>query len=250
MLEVDSVSKHYKKELVLSGVSLTIADGESVSLIGESGSGKSTLSRLILSLEKPCEGNILWNGEPVGQTKRNRLYKDIQPVFQDNTGCFNPKMKIRDSLCEPMNNFLHMGSSEKRQRIAELLEMVELPKETADRYPHELSGGQQKRVCIARAISINPKLILLDEAVSGLDATIMIKILALLKSLQKEVGCAYLFITHDLRAALYMSRKIAVMKDGQIVETVINVKSFSDFTHPFTKQLVGNRKINIQEETK
>lgn len=246
MFEIKSVSKHYKGQIALNQVSLSIADGESVSLIGESGSGKSTLSRLILALEKPTTGNLFWNGKSVGKLKRLELYKDIQVVFQDNTSCFNPRMKIYESLCEPIDNFLHLNKVEKEHKISSLLEMVGLSKDIAFRYPHEISGGQQKRVCIARAISVNPKLIILDEAVSGLDATVKVKILVLLKELQKEIGHSYLFITHDLKAALFMSRKIIVMQNGAIVETVSNISSLSAFTHPFSKKLVGSRKYKSQ----
>lgn len=216
MLEIKNVSKKYGRQLVLRDVSLTIASGESVSLIGESGSGKSTLSRLILALESPSTGSILWNGRNVAELRGRKLYRDIQPVFQDNTSCFNPRLKIMDSLCEPMKNMLGLEKAGRESRARNLLDMVGLPAGIINRYPHELSGGQQKRVCIARAISVNLKLVILDEAVTGLDATVMIKILTLLKDLQKEIGCAYLFITHDLRAALHISDKIAVMKDGQL----------------------------------
>ena len=242
MLEIKNVSKTYARQVALNDVSLSIAPGESVSLIGESGSGKSTLSRLMLALEKPSGGAILWNGINVSELRGRKLYRDIQPVFQDNTGCFNPRRRIMDSLGEPMKNLLGMNQSEREKRVFSLLERVGLQPDTASRYPHELSGGQRRRVCIARAISIHPRLVILDEAVTGLDAAVMMKILALLKGLQRETGCAYLFITHDLRAALYMSEKIAVMKDGRIVETAEHVSSSSALKHPFSKQLVGKRK--------
>ncbi len=242
MLEIRNVRKKYGHQVALDDVSLSIAPGESVSLIGESGSGKSTLSRLILALEKPSGGVILWNGRNVSELRGKKLYRDIQPVFQDNTGCFNPRRRVMDSLDEPMRNLLGIPAAEREKRICSLLERVGLPVDIANRYPHELSGGQRRRVCIARAISIHPELVILDEAVTGLDATVMMKILALLKALQRETGCAYLFITHDLRAALYISEKIAVMKDGRIVETAEHVSSLSAFKHPFSKQLIGNRK--------
>lgn len=242
MLEIRNVTKEYGRQVALDNVSLSIAPGESVSLIGESGSGKSTLSRLVLALERPSDGAILWDGKNVSELRGRQLYRDIQPVFQDSIGCFNPRRKIMDSLCEPMKNLLKLSKAEREGRIYSLLKRVSLPVDIANRYPHELSGGQRRRVCIARAISIQPRLVILDEAVTGLDATVMMKILALLKSLQREIGCAYLFIAHDLRAALYLSKKIAVMKDGRIVETAEHVSSLSVFKHPFSKQLIGNRK--------
>lgn len=242
MLEIEGISKKYGKQTALVGVSLSIADGESVSLIGESGSGKSTLSRLILALERPSAGAVLWNGRNVSELRGKTLYRDIQPVFQDNTGCFNPRRKIMESICEPMKNLLDLNRDEREAKACDLLDRVRLHADIAQRYPHELSGGQRRRICIARAISIHPKLVILDEAIAGLDATVMMKTLALLKTLQRETGCAYLFVTHDLRAALYMSKKIAVMKDGHIVETAQNVSSLSAFEHPFSKKLIGNRK--------
>lgn len=214
MLKINNVSKRYGGQTALRDVSLTIGAGESVSLIGESGSGKSTLSRLILALEKPSNGYIQWNGKDVAALRGKPLYRDIQPVFQDNGGCFNPRRRVGDSLCEPMKHLLRLSAAERRKKAAELLELVKLPENIMTRYPHQLSGGQQKRVCIARAVSIKPRLLILDEAVSGLDTTVMVKILDLLKELQREMGCGSLFITHDIRAALYMSKTIAVMKDG------------------------------------
>ena len=222
MLEIRNISKKYGRQEVLRNVSMSIAPGECVSLIGESGSGKSTFSRLILALERPSCGCILWKGRNIYELRGKKLYRDIQPVFQDSAGCFNPRRKVMDSLCEPMRNILELGKAEREIKAYSLLEMAGLTRDIAGRYPHELSGGQRRRVCIARAISINPGLVILDEAVAGLDTTVMIKILALLKDLQKEIGCAYLFITHDLHAALHMSQKIAVMKDGRIQLECIN----------------------------
>jgi ABC-type dipeptide/oligopeptide/nickel transport system ATPase subunit len=220
-----------------------------MALIGESGSGKSTLIRLILGLERPDSGKIFWNGRDItkkrGNTNKRLLYKEIQTVFQDSAGCLNPRWKIYDSLCEPVDNYLTLNAVSKAERISELLDMVELPRNVLERFPHELSGGQQKRVCIARAMAVRPKLILLDEATAGIDAIVTRKILILLKKLQKETGCSYLFITHDLKAAFYMARKIAVMKGGEIVKTVDNVKSYSDFTHPYSLQLM---KVKIYSE--
>lgn len=228
MLKIEGVSKRYGRLTVLENVSLAISPGESVSLIGESGSGKSTLSRLILALEKPTQGLIRWEDKDIFTLPGKRLYRDIQPVFQDNAGCFNPRWRIGDSLCEPMKHLLELDAGSRSKRAHQLLEMVELPDSVMQRYPHELSGGQQKRVCIARALSIDPKLVILDEAVSGLDATVMVKILVLLKELQQEIGCGYLFITHDIRAAQYMSETIVVMKDGRLAKQMNQLKGGND----------------------
>ena len=243
MLEIKHVSKQYGRQPVLRDISLNIAPGECVSLIGESGSGKSTLARLILALEKPTGGSICWKGNPVAARRGRALYRDIQPVFQDHSGCFNPRRKLMDSLCEPMENMLTLSGAERNKRMIRLLDMVELPTTLANRYPQELSGGQRRRACIARAISVQPSLIVLDEAVAGLDATVMIKILDLLKSLQKETGCAYLFITHVMGAALYMSPQIAVLQEGRIVERNGAMTAVSTFTHPVSKTETGFHSI-------
>lgn len=247
MLKVESVYKSYrgaghwgKREPVLYDVTLAVPDGKNLSLIGESGSGKSTLVRLILGMERPDKGQILWNGQPVFAcgSKRKQLYKEIQPVFQDNAGCFNPRWKIKDSLTEPMRNYLGLGGAALEQRSCELLDMVDIPHSVLEKYPHELSGGQQKRICIARAISLKPRFILLDEAVSGLDATVMLKILRLLKRLQGELDCSYFFITHDVRAALFMADTVSVMQSGRIVETVTGAARPESFSHPYSKMLM------------
>lgn len=254
MLTVDNVCKSYKNSrlskraiVVLNHVSLTVPDGRCAALIGESGSGKSTLVRLILGLERPDSGKILWNGRDVTARgiDRRPLYREIQPVFQDSAGSLNPRWKIRDSLCEPLDNYLSLNSQVRRERVSELLDMVELPGSVLEKYPHELSGGQQKRVCIARAVAIRPKLILLDEATAGIDATVKRRILILLKKLQKELGCSYLFITHDLKAAFYIACEIAVMKGGEIVETITDAWPCTDFTHPYAVGL-GSKKICLQ----
>jgi ABC-type dipeptide/oligopeptide/nickel transport system ATPase subunit len=263
LLTIEQVCKSYKSSrlskkatVVLDRVSLAVPDGRCVALTGESGSGKSTLIRLILGLERPDSGKIRWNGRDVAgrDVSRRSLYREIQPVLQDSAGCLNPRWKVCRSLCEPLDNYLTLTSPVKREKVAELLEMVELPGSILEKYPHELSGGQQKRVCIARAIAIRPRLILLDEATAGLDATVTKKILILLKKLQKELGCSYLFITHDLKAAFYMARQIVVMKEGEMVDTVTDAQSYPDFTHPYAMRLMGSKKTCLQilskEETK
>ena len=212
MLEIKHITKRYMDNSrkgsvpVLEDFSLTIGDGETVALTGESGSGKSTLARLICGFEKPTVGSIRWNGEDVFPLARRRtLYRHIQPVFQDSLNCFDPRQKIKKSLCEPLQHFCRFSEKECMARLAPLLDTADIPAYLLEKYPHELSGGQQKRICIIRALSIRPKLVVLDEAVAGLDPTVMLHILQLLKRLQKETQCAYLFITHDLRAAAFMT---------------------------------------------
>lgn len=236
MLRVNEICKTYplkglahKKFRVLDKVSLHIAEGESVALIGESGCGKSTLVRIILALEEADCGSILWKGEPITpkSVKKLRLYRQMQPVFQNNSDCFNPRWKIFDSVAEPMRNFFDLSDNALDKKAKELMNMVDLPASVLKKYPHELSGGQQKRVCIARAVSVNPKLLILDEALAGLDATVKLKILKLLKSLHQELGCAFLFITHDIKAALCIANTIAVMNKGVILEVKENEKKIN-----------------------
>lgn len=257
MLTVHELCKTYpvqgnsrKKLVALDKVSLHMEKGQSMALIGESGSGKSTLIRMILGLETPDSGKILWNGQPVSPktAKKIGLYRQIQPVFQDNMGCFDPRWKIRASLTEPMRNLQTLDRAALDAKAKELMELVDLPATILEKYPHELSGGQQKRICIARAISIKPRLLILDESVAGLDATVMLKILRLLRRLHKDIGCSCLFITHDIRAALYIADTIAVMHSGAILETVYGAVGPNDFSHPFSKMLLQNQ--NILEDKK
>ena len=212
MLEIIRVTKRYPDNgrtggvHVLENFSLTVRDRETVVLTGESGCGKSTLARLICGFEKPTAGSIHWDGKNVLALARNRtLYRHIQPVFQDNLNCFDPRQRIKKSLCEPLRQYYRFSEKECMVRLAPLLETADIPAYLLEKYPHELSGGQQKRICIIRALSIEPKLTVLDEAAAGLDPTVMLHILKLLKRLQKERQCAYLFITHDLQAAAFMT---------------------------------------------
>ncbi|HWQ75029.1 MAG TPA: dipeptide/oligopeptide/nickel ABC transporter ATP-binding protein [Syntrophomonas sp.] len=246
MLRISGVCKGYGggmfgscRKQILKDITFTVGEEECVALIGESGCGKSTLARLILGLEACDSGQIICAGLTVTNRPRDRkeLYQKMQPVFQDSAGCLNPRMKIRDLICEPLRSFAGLSAQEEQGELEKLLVLVELPLNIMDKYPHELSGGQQRRVCIARAISIKPQFLILDEAVSGIDATITKNILELLKKLQKEFGCGSLFITHDLQLALYMAQKVLVMQDGQIVETVKNAMSGNDFSTPYSKQL-------------
>lgn len=246
MLKINDVCKSYgngifdsRRNQILKNITFTVEQGECVALIGENGCGKSTLARLILGLEACDSGRITCAGLPVTNRLRHRkeLYRRMQPVFQDSTGCLNPRIKIRDSICEPLRNFASLSAAEEQKELKKLLELVELPSSVLYKYPHELSGGQQRRVCIARAISIRPQFLILDEAVSGIDATITKSILELLKKLRREVGCGSLFIMHDLQIALYMAQKVLVMRGGQIIETVQNATSADDFATPYAKQL-------------
>jgi len=224
-------------------VSLSLAAGETYGLVGESGCGKSTLSRLILGFEKPDDGEIQFLGRNLFKVKNKEMKeirRNMQIVFQDSVSSLNPRWRIKDSIAEPLRNFAGLSYREEQKRVAYLLDRVGLLPADGQKYPHQFSGGQQKRICIARAIAINPQFIVFDEAVSGLDMTIRKKILDLLSEIRQEMGSAYLFITHDMDVALYMSQKISVMKDGELVETVEGIKSLHEFNHPYAKLLVDS----------
>ncbi|WDV46503.1 dipeptide/oligopeptide/nickel ABC transporter ATP-binding protein [Clostridiaceae bacterium M8S5] len=251
MLSLKNVDKHYsrkdkkgKKTIIkaVENVSLTIRENKSYSLVGESGSGKSTLARLMAFIESPTKGQIMIDNQDLSKLNKEQLRLkrvDIQMVMQDGQSSLDPRVKIYDSIAEPIRNFEKTNKKDERLRVESLVNKVELSMDILDRLPHELSGGEQKRVCIARAISINPRLIIFDEAVSGLDVTVRKKVLNLLLKLRSEIKSSYLFITHDIDVALYMSKDISVMKDGKIVEKIENIKSLRDFKHDYSKILIN-----------
>lgn len=250
MLCVNNLEKQYKFKdgkgikstvFAVNGVSLSLKQNTSYSLVGESGSGKSTLAKLVALVEHPTSGTIeLDNQNLFDLCKKDLRMKraDFQMILQDGQSALDPMSKVYDSIAEPIQNFQKLNKRQVKQKVELLMRMVELPLELLDRLPHQLSGGQQKRVCIARAISIQPKFIIFDEAVSGLDVTVRKRILNLLIRLRKELKSTYLFITHDIDVAMYVSRDIFVMKDGKIVEHASKVRSLSDFKHEYSKQLI------------
>lgn len=228
MLEVRDVYKSYRKQNslfsrkrydVLNGVSFLIKKGECVGLIGESGSGKSTLSRLILGLERPDSGSITIEGEDI--IEWNKCHKgDMSVVFQDYTTSANPRFTVQDIIAEPL---LALKKAENiKVRVAELLNKVELPKILLKRYPHELSGGQLQRVCLARAISTKPRFIVLDEALSSLDVSVQAQILKLLNTLKNDLNMTYLFIAHDLQTITNICDRVLFLQQGRIVEQLLS----------------------------
>lgn len=213
------------KKDVLKGVSFTMEKGKCIGLIGESGSGKSTLGRIILGIEKPSSGEIL-------------LEKDtkISVVFQDYTSSVNPSYKVEDIIEESLSAVVK-NSKEREKEIINLLDKVGLNETFINRYPHELSGGQLQRVCIARAIAIKPDFILLDEAVSSLDINVQVQILDLLKKLKIEDNLSFLFITHDLMTITYLCDSVIFFKDGKIVEEVNDVSKLNKIKNDYSKEL-------------
>lgn len=243
MLKVKNVYKTYpkigagfrKERLsVLADVSFQIHDGDWVALVGESGSGKSTLSRLILGLEKADSGSLLLEGKnPAAWRKENRGQMSV--VFQDYTSSANPAFQVKDIIMEPLKAF---GRNHPIQETTEsLMEKVGLSKELAERYPHELSGGQLQRVCIARAISTKPRFLVLDEAVSSLDVSVQAQILELLDTLKKEMDMTCLFIAHDLQTVAYLCDQVMFLNEGKIVEQ-IETKNLANVQSAYAKKLL------------
>lgn len=223
-------------------ISFTIDTGETVAVVGESGCGKSTTGRAILRLDEPTGGKIEFEGQDVlamSKDEMRKMRKDMQIIFQDPYASLNPRKTVRQTLWEAMDIQKVVPRKERNQRILDLMETVGLQKHQIDRYPHEFSGGQRQRIGIARALSVNPKLIICDEAVSALDVSIQAQVLNLLKRLQRELGLTYLFISHDLGVVRHIADRIIVMYLGKIVEVGDTESIFENPQHPYTKALLS-----------
>jgi peptide/nickel transport system ATP-binding protein len=225
----------------VDGVSLEIYEGETLGLVGESGSGKTTLGRSILNLISPTSGEVVFKGRNILQQADNEWFStrnELQIIFQDPYSSLDPRQPIGLALTEPMTvHGLFSDEKQLRERAVELLETVGLEADHFWRYPAEFSGGQRQRICIARALALEPRLIVCDEAISSLDVTVQTQILELLQELQRKHGLTYLFISHDLGVVRQISDRIAVMKDGKIVEIGDAASIFTNPTHPYTKEL-------------
>jgi nickel transport system ATP-binding protein len=209
-------------QTVLKDVSFSLNGGETVALLGRSGCGKSTLARLLVGLERPTQGIICWRGESLvtlNREKRKAFRREIQMVFQDAIGAVNPRKTVREILREPMRHLLTLSRAEQMARASEMLEAVGLDESMLGKRSPQLSGGQLQRVCLARALVVEPKLLILDEAVSNLDLVLQADMIRLLKKVQQHFGTAYLFITHDLRLVERFCHRVMVMDEGRIVET-------------------------------
>ncbi|MEL7000244.1 MAG: ABC transporter ATP-binding protein [Pseudomonadota bacterium] len=223
-------------------VSLTLAPGETLGLVGESGSGKSTIGRSILKLVDPTGGHIRLDGQdlvPLSGAAMKPLRKDVQMIFQDPYASLNPRLKIVDVVTEPLIIHTDMPAEERRAVAADLIRRVSLHPDALDRYPHQFSGGQRQRLCIARALSSRPKLIIADEPVSALDVSVQAQVLDLLLELQQEAGVAYLFISHDIAVVEKISHRIAVLHRGRVIETGRTGDVLSNPQHPYTRRLLA-----------
>jgi peptide/nickel transport system ATP-binding protein len=223
---------------VIAGVDLSIAQGETLSLVGESGSGKSTIGRALLGLVPVSAGTIRYDGTDITHmTRRGRRVNTsgLQAIFQDPYSSLNPAMTVEDILIEPL---IVRGATDARSRVKELLDSVQLPKDSGARLASEFSGGQRQRIAIARALALNPRLIVCDEPTSALDVSTQARVLALLRELQQRTGVAYLFISHDLGVVRNISDRISVLRHGKIVETGPTARVTSDPEHPYTRKLL------------
>lgn len=222
-------------------ITFQVRKGETVAIVGESGCGKTTLLKTIMNTQSPSSGRILFRGRDItkltGEEKREN-YRHIQMVFQDPTAAFNPKMRVKDIVCEPLLNFGLIERRETEEKARELLAQVELPPDFALRYPHNMSGGQRQRVAIARALALAPEIIACDEATSALDVSVQDTIIRLLVRLQKEKGITYIFICHDLALVSLFSHRIIVMYLGNIMEE-LDGDQLEKAKHPYTQALLG-----------
>ena len=253
VLEVENLKKYYpvrkgffQKTVnhvkAVDGVSFFLNPGETLGLVGESGCGKTTVGRSVLRLTPPTGGKVLFKGEDLSKMNPEALRMtrtSLQIIFQDPFSSLNPRMNVGQIIAEPLKNFEHLSGKQTRHRVADLMTRVGLRSTQMGRYPHEFSGGQRQRIGIARALAVNPDVIICDEAVSALDVSIQAQIINLLKDLQKELNLSYLFIAHDLSVVEYISHRVAVMYLGRIVESAPDRTLYEKPLHPYTKALLS-----------
>lgn len=226
----------------VDGVNLAFEEGKSYGLVGESGSGKSTIGKSIIGLEKITSGKIFYEGKDVSGEARQRrsdYRRNVQMIFQDSLSSFNPKRRITDILGEPLRNFTSMTPEEEKRKKLELLSIVGLSEEALLKYPHEFSGGQRQRIGVARAVALNPKLIIADEPVSALDLSVQAQVLNFMKRIQEEYKVSYLFISHDLGVVKHMCDELAIMYRGRFTEYGTREDIYSNPQHIYTRRLLS-----------
>jgi nickel transport system ATP-binding protein len=253
MLTLSNVSKTYflrgqfsKKISVpaVNDVSLHVHQGDCLGVVGESGSGKSTLGRMIVGLEKSTGGEIVFCGEPIERLRagsKNRRY--LQMVYQNSFDATNPRFTALDIIAEPLKNFSKLSGHRLRDRVAELLRTVEIPETEMNKHPSEFSGGQLQRICIARALACEPRLIVLDEPLRSLDVSVQAQMLNMLKDLMTDRNLSYIFISHDLEAVYYLTNRLVVMFGGNIVEQIDDMALFERLRHPYSLELLEASKF-------
>ena len=258
ILEVQNLTKYFDTPAgqlhAVDGVSFTLEEGKTLGVVGESGCGKSTTGRTILKLIEPTDGKIIFNGTDITKYSRSQMRKlrtEMQIVFQDPFSSLDPRKSVMQLISEPIiEHKLLKSKAEIEKRTLELMNIVGLAERYVNTYPHELDGGRRQRIGIARALAVNPKIIVCDEPVSALDVSIQAQILNLLKQLQKDMGLTYIFITHDLSVVRYFSDDIAVMYLGQMVEKAPADILFQNPIHPYTKALLSAIPLPIVGEKK
>ena len=261
LLRVTNLKKHfpiYQRGLfrvrvvnyvrAVDDVSFHIQRGEVLGLVGESGCGKTTTGRVILRALDPTAGEILFDDASLGQVdlaklsraEMQKVWQNIQLIFQDPYSSLNPRMTLEQIVSEPLRNYHIYNASERRDRVAELLQLVGMRPEYMSRYPHAFSGGQRQRIGIARALALNPQLVICDEPVSALDVSVQAQILNLLQDLRQQLNLTYLFISHDLSVVRYLSNRVVVMYVGKVVEVATTEDLFTDMKHPYTEALLAS----------
>lgn len=249
LLVVKDLKQHFRINRkftvkAVDGVSFVLNPGETYGLVGESGSGKSTIGRSIIRLYEPTAGEVLFNGVNISgklsAKETTHLRTRMQMIFQDPMACLNPRKKVIDIIAQGLDiHRMYNSQEERKEKVYNILDMVGLSREHANRYPHQFSGGQRQRIGIARALIMNPDLIIADEAISALDVSIQAQVINLMKDIQQQTGTAYLFIAHDLSMVKYISDRIGVLHLGHMVETGTKEEIFSNPIHPYTKSLLS-----------